>query len=976
MASEVGASVAVSCRSAVTQRRQRQQARLIAETCGLGSCLVVGDAGEGLVLELNRLGLSANGYALSFEGDVSRPVEALPFADAAFDFLILNDWPSECKPAAQGLMEVRRVVRRGAFINIVAGVAPLTPDDRAAWEALCFEAGFRRHSRYLSVTDLDELYRNVEVINIPLAVVPERSGAKGGALFLDLLRVVREGAFARLACYTHAANLVRPGDRVVNLNCGSGAGSHLLYELSRAERVVGFDAHQEHVAYASASYGVPDKIDFVSKEAGRALCDLAEASCDFLVDLEFSSDPDCTGRLGAILRSLAPAGRMVLAGAERCPEELFDELARNAIPEFRFAVQGLSDEIGLAGNSLPPSLRQLDNSYAGSKECAGWLIVAMKSPLDTAEEYVERVFSKVVEAGHPSLAYGKDYANPWLMHSMVNAGWRIKDARALEALADRVLSAPNWTSADCLAALCVKVYRLLESLPVRNDAAAGVLSLLADAINGGGASPLHLRWKVSLLFAKGRLLQSLGRSSEAMEAFVLCGHHDVRSFGIHLATKPTEALYLAGKIALSLDLPSEAKRCWTLGLEYGKSLLGASLDDILINRDCPNRFNHGDGVREYALAWDNIARCANGIHLLADSRPVDHRALDNCFQSEYAVVTDDVMDARAVLVERTVRLECVTADLIDRTERLEAATAEVSCLRSTVGELERALVSESSMLKSVSGDLRERTAELNATREALVERSESLRSLASEVESRTNELNVTRKELVERTERLEFVAIELKARTDELNSVRHELVERTSFLERVAGEVEALGVTLQTRTEELVEARRLVVERSAGWESTAADLAVRTDELIRVREQLSECTARFEALSVRHAAVEAQLVESRDVLRERTRELEAVRGILVERTKRLESVTCDLGIRSEEFLAVQTALNEAKALAARLSSELGASLQELVESRRRGATTEVELDAVRRALREREQEINDHLNAPIYKRIFVRGMKK
>lgn len=975
MASEVGASVAASCRAAM-QRRQRQQARLIAETCGLGSCLVIGDAGGGLVLELNRLGLNADGFAPSFEGDFSRIAESLPFADAAFDFLILSDWPRERKPAAKGLLEVRRIVRRGAFINVVAGVAPLTPDDRAVWEALCFEAGFRRHSRYLSVTDLDDLSRNVEVINIPLAVMPERSGAKE-TLLLDSLRGVRGGgAFARLACYTRAATLVRPGDRVVDLNCGSGSGSRLLYELSRASRVAGFDANQEHVAYATSAYGVPDKIDFIAQDAGRALCDLSEASCDFLVDLEFSSDLDCAERLGAILRSLAPGGRMVLAGAECCPEDLFNELALNAILEFGFAVHGLSDAIGRAGNTLPPSLRQLDNPYAASKEYGGWLVVAMKSPLGTAEEYQERVFSNVVEAGHPSLAYRRDYTNPWLMHSMVNAGWRIKDARALEALVDRVLAAPNWSSTDCLAALCVKVYRLLDSLPTRRDDADGILSQLADALKGEGGAPLHLRWKVSLLFAKGRLLQSLGRSTEAMEAFVLCGHQDVRSFGIHLATKTTEALYLAGKIALSLDLPSEAKRCWTLGLEYGKSLLDASLDDILINRDCPNRFNHGDGVREYALAWDNIARCANGIHLLADSRPVDHRALDNCFQSEYAVVTDDVMDARAVLIERTVRLESVAADLIDRTERLEAATAEVSCLSSTVGELERALMSESSMLKSCAGDLRERTAELDATRDALVERSESLRSLASEIESRTNELNVTRKELVERTERLEFVATELEARTDELNRVRHELVERTSLLERVSGEVEALGVTLQTRTEELVEARRLVVERSVGWESAAADLAIRTEELISVREQLSECVARFEALSIQHAAGEAQLAASLDVLRERTGELEALRGILVERTQRLESVTCELGIQSEEFLAVQTALNEAKALSARLSSELEASLRELAESRRREATREVELDAMRSALREREQVINDYLNAPIYKRIFVRGMKK
>jgi hypothetical protein len=41
--------------------------------------------------------------------------------------------------------------------------------------------------------------------------------------------------------------------------------------------------------------------------------------------------------------------------------------------------------------------------------------------------------------GHPSLAYAQTYSNPWLMHAMVNVGFRLRNPAALGQLADSVM---------------------------------------------------------------------------------------------------------------------------------------------------------------------------------------------------------------------------------------------------------------------------------------------------------------------------------------------------------------------------------------------------------------------------------------------------------------------------------------------------------------------------------------------------------
>lgn len=83
-----------------------------------------------------------------------------------------------------------------------------------------------------------------------------------------------------------------------------------------------------------------------------------------------------------------------------------------------------------------------------------------------------------------------------------------------------------------------------------------------------------------------------------------------------LATKQLKAGMPQGRF-LRTGRCGGARSLWQHGVGYGEILLDVSLNDILIDPVFPNRFDHGDGVREYALAWDSLAKCANGLHLTA-----------------------------------------------------------------------------------------------------------------------------------------------------------------------------------------------------------------------------------------------------------------------------------------------------------------------------------------------------------------------
>lgn len=707
-------------------------AEQVVMTCGFGGTLDIGSGEGGLVMSLLRRDVDAYGV------DVSEVVTArcnmrlpgrfihgsvleLPFADASFQTVVSTDCMEHLAPedVPKALKEIYRVAGRYVFLQIATTQDRddhwhLTVEGRAWWEAKCFEAGFRKHPAYYKVNPYESLNEDGWQIKIVLEKIPEHANetyplsalAIERDLHMDMLREVGERSDAHIARYQWACQFIKPGDRVLDAACGLGYGSHLIASLTDAGHVLGVDGSAYAVDYAQTAFARADgRLGYQRAFLPDDLTDLPDGSLDVIVSfetLEHVQDPGAL--LSCFERLLSPGGRVLVSvpndwsdetGEDPNPHHLQvytwtrlrQELGAQFILESAFAQNASQHKSRAAGGKWVRCARALSPEFLDNEQpqdAEWWLMTAMKSPLaPTVQPYVERAFAGAAASGHPSLAYVQEYENPWLMHAMVNVGFRIRNTSALEQLADAVMQRYAENTHDHAAALCVKAYRLLDSpgMPGVQDMLTHlqrVRSVLPD-------TPMGLRWRVSLLFVQAQLCKACGDVEQARALFVECGAVDVRPFGIHLATKTTEALYQAGRLALAQDDTQTARSYWTQALALGNNLLQTSVAEIVISPNAPNAYHLGDGVREYTVAWDNIAKCANGLHWLKrDDARLFASEIDMSAQHEYAVVQADLQAAHALikqlqsqymatyqlLVERTQALEQASADLIERTEDL------------------------------------------------------------------------------------------------------------------------------------------------------------------------------------------------------------------------------------------------------------------------------------------------------------------
>ena len=693
-------------------------------SCGLESTLDIGSGEGGLVTELLHRGVDAHGLDVS-EVVVSRcnqrmmgrfthgSILSLPFEDASFHTVVSTDCMEHLAPedVPAALTEIYRVAERFVFLQIATTQDRddhwhLTVEGREWWESRCFEAGFRKHPAYYKINDYESLNKDgwqiyillekipaLAIVDYPLISLNEERG-----LHMDMTRDSGERSDAHIIRYQWACNYIKPGDRVMDAACGLGYGGHVVRHLTGADKVIGIDGSDYAIDYARKNFPCSEgRAEYQVGMLPEALSEYPDGSFDVIISfetLEHVENP--VQLLQEFYRLLTPGGRVIVSVPNDWSDEtgedpnpfhlhvydwakLKSELSTNFIIEDAYAHTASQCKVAAKGDVWEPRPRSLNQVVLAEEapvDCEWWLMTAMKSPLASMMPYEERVFDNTSSSGHPSTRYFEYFDNPWLMHSMVNSGYRLKNTQALVSVASQVLSSNAASSNDYAAALCVIAYNHLAQNNINLEGVDKTLSLIQKFITLPVKDPMGLRWKVSLLFVKGLIHQELGRLDMAKEAFVECSQVDVRDFGIHLATKITGAFYLAGRISYTLNDREEARIRWRNGIEYGKVLLSASHEDVLINPDFPNRFNHGDGIREYTVAWDNVARCANGIHLLNIGGYLDFSALDNCHQTEYEGVTEELISTREMLKERTEMLENAGQDLVARTEDL-VSTREV-----------------------------------------------------------------------------------------------------------------------------------------------------------------------------------------------------------------------------------------------------------------------------------------------------------
>jgi 2-polyprenyl-3-methyl-5-hydroxy-6-metoxy-1,4-benzoquinol methylase len=136
---------------------------------------------------------------------------------------------------------------------------------------------------------------------VPLELARELYGEVGARYKL--------GFYRHLAAYEFALSRLRPGDRVLDLGCGTGYGTALL--AGKCARVTGADYSQEAIDYASARYSAGN---CAFRRADALDTGLAEAGFDAVCSIQVIEHlADQEGFLREVLRILAPGGSFIAA---------------------------------------------------------------------------------------------------------------------------------------------------------------------------------------------------------------------------------------------------------------------------------------------------------------------------------------------------------------------------------------------------------------------------------------------------------------------------------------------------------------------------------------------------------------------------------------------------------------------------------------------------------------------------------------
>jgi len=670
------------------------------KVCGEHRALVCGPGATEIVGSLLSRGIDACGVDTFIGAPVSAhcgrcvagtlgelPIDRMPFSSAlfigAFDNLDEDAFRRSLetiRAAVTGSIYIRLFQQDGDFAN------------RAWVEQIILENGFRKHP----LRHLIQPYEAIER-EFPPVLCFERisesgevfDGKPGNESFResDPTRSSNRLSDGVLARYELAAALIRPWDTVLDLDCGSGCGTHLLCRASRGGRFIAINDDAAAIHYAREHFAAKT-VEFLHGSQVELLAGMADGAMDLVICRALLADPDAVDSLLMEMnRVLAPGGRLVFALNPDMPGEgkfiPYDKLESDFICEAAYRLCG-NDEMGTARSLQKVSLLGLPGSDSDA-----WVIVAMKNPLAASTvPYRETAFRHVADGGlAPVLNYAEFYKQPWILHSLVHAGIRLNPPAELTEVAWRLLLDSPETSADAGAALCLLLYRAIEGTLLGGVSRAELVRQAEKYLQIVDADAHQLRWQVSLAYALGQLAMRDGELGLARLRFGAVAEMDVFQWGPSLATKTTEAIFLAGWLAWCANDLKDCAFFWKRGVEFGKQLLARPLEETLLNPEFPSLFDYGDGMRELVYALENVAMCTNGLHVLKlreqgiSTRP---DLIFNTFRTQRDSRERLLRQAQFRIGKLCRDIDGVREELVQRTHELDGVRAEKELFGKTV----------------------------------------------------------------------------------------------------------------------------------------------------------------------------------------------------------------------------------------------------------------------------------------------------
>ncbi len=185
---------------------------------------------------------------------------------------------------------------------------------------------------------------------------------------------------------------VRPGERVLDLACGTGIVTRLLADrVGPAGRVVGLDVNASMLAAARIAVASP-QIEWLEGNAIRI--PLPDAAFDAVVCQQgFQFFPDKLAALHEMRRVLVPGGRLVLS-VWRSIEHA---------PGFRVLEEALARRIGAAQAALPPFSLGDGQAIRSSVMSAGFREVRVRADVKLSRFQSAEHMVRSVVGGAPTM---------------------------------------------------------------------------------------------------------------------------------------------------------------------------------------------------------------------------------------------------------------------------------------------------------------------------------------------------------------------------------------------------------------------------------------------------------------------------------------------------------------------------------------------------------------------------------------------
>ena len=630
---------------------QNAQGRILDIGCGVGALVR-----KGIETGLDIVGVDVAdnivGCASKFapERFFTGNALCLPFENETFE-MVVSTGCLECiaeEDISQVIDEIYRVVKRYVYL-IISTVKEdpaeyrLCVHDRGWWETQFFHHGFRKGSNFFDIVDFNYDDKNSNKVELVLEKVPLEAHKRFPLQMLeveldsykDMSRMTGARSDAYLMRYYAASKFIREHDRVLDVGCGCGYGTQLLADHSMGREFIGIDNSEWAISYARANY-THSKVRFELGEIPHCLKAYGTGTIDCVTSFKTLKHLQPSELfLTEIHRILIPGGRLILSvpncwadegagtsSSQNCRIYTLNQLRKELSEYFSIEKIFATTANQYKDNALDKFVSAQRNFtevdvHANDVQSEWILAVAMKKPIpDVSISFIDTVVGDRGSGSHPVLDMVQQYKNPWLKYAMEHFGYRMQNAEILRAWASEVVQDKDFGYADYPAALCVLGYQILGKQAEYKEI-ENIIVLADEWLHKNRLqSAYETRWRISLCSLTGKLYQKVGKLVDALEIYKCIASWDWHPFSVHIANKITEAAFWAGVLSYRLNDLEGARRFWQQGMEKARLLLETSEEDIFILKHNPNMFNYGDGVREYELAWDFIARCANGIHLL------------------------------------------------------------------------------------------------------------------------------------------------------------------------------------------------------------------------------------------------------------------------------------------------------------------------------------------------------------------------